>query len=92
MQANRLPDILQHALTPALLEGMLRAALIAALLGGDFAGSGQLLAALTRVPRFGMTVLGLPARKKADLGRLWTAAAAVDSGAELGQLRQSFRV
>ena len=92
LPADRLPDILQHALTPVLLEGMVRALLVAAILGGDFQGPGQLLAALTRVPRFSMTVLGLPARQKQDLGRLWAAAAAVDGGGALGQLRPQFRV
>ena len=92
LPADRLPDILQHALTPVLLEGMLRAVLVAAVLDGDFQGPAQLLAALTRVPRFSMTVLGLPGRRKAELGRLWSATAAVDAGGALGQLRQQFRV
>ena len=92
LPADRLPHILQHALTPVLLEGMARALLVAALLDGDFQGPGQLLAALTRVPRFSMTILGLPARRKQELGRLWTGAAAVDEGGALGQLRQQFRV
>lgn len=94
LQPSSLPAIFKQALTAPLLSSML-SAVLGELTAKEPASSLDLLTALSRVPRFDMTVMCLPSREKRELGTLWDAAAgamSVENAAKLGAVRAAYRI
>lgn len=89
-----LPALFKQALTGPLLSSMLTVVLSQlAIANPSF--SVELLSALSKVPRFELTVMCLPTREKQQLKELWEAAALLmrkPDAAAIQGLRKSYRL
>ena len=89
---QRLPGILKTALTPALLDAMLRACLFHSIVSGSPAWCGEVLQSLTQTPRFTFTAMGISRVRKAELSRLWSAAESQDVHGAMAGARASYKL
>jgi hypothetical protein len=94
LQPAILPSLFKNALTPPVVSSMLSVAL-GQLAAGESGFVLELLSALTRVPRFEMTVMCLPGREIRELQSQWQTAADALSPDELIRfhaLRKTFKM
>lgn len=94
VQPASLPSLFKQALTGPLLSSML-AALLSQVINADPGFGLEILAALSRVPRFELTAMCLPARERQQLKEFWETAAALmneSDAASFEGLRRSFRL
>lgn len=88
--SQQIPQILKTALTPALLDGMLRAILFHCIVHASQAWGAEALESLALTPRFAVTRMGLASTHRTELARLWKAAEAGDPSGNLTSVYDVF--